>query len=404
MTDEVWADLLAEAEIVWTQPENRGRAVLSPQGGVEYVEDLVRPGRIIVWAAEEGAGKSYAVAGELGIRLACAGGTFAETWPVRVTGNVLVLSEMHQDDDFEREETVLHSLELTRAALDGRYWRLGLMTAAGGKPCLREPGWRQWCVGWCREHSVIALIVDTATGASDVEPWGKDIQAVYRDLRWMLEAAPEVAILLVVHCKKPQGGQARRITDVIGEWGRWGDVVVLQERDGPRRTKLSTFKRVRQQRRIVAVQSGGLLVEPQDLSDKRGPKVPPQEVAATVAAAPGLTYGELASRLNVSKDTATRYAKVASDAKLIVEVPNGPRGITRLYPIAAPPQTAANGLAAVQTPLVGDDHRSTARTYISAAVRAAVVACIVCGAEATPDGDLCAACDEAAELDGGRAS
>ncbi len=37
----------------WPEPEDRGTATLSDLGDVEYVEDLIRPGRIVVWAAEE---------------------------------------------------------------------------------------------------------------------------------------------------------------------------------------------------------------------------------------------------------------------------------------------------------------------------------------------------------------
>jgi hypothetical protein len=136
--DEFWEDEAA-AEYVesvppFPEPEDRGTATLSPLGGVEYVDDLIRPGRVVVVAAEEGAGKSYAIGGELAIRVAVAGGSFAGTWPVLRTGPVLYLSEMHTDDDYGREATVLSSLGLERAALAGRYYRLPLMTAAGGRP------------------------------------------------------------------------------------------------------------------------------------------------------------------------------------------------------------------------------------------------------------------------------
>jgi hypothetical protein len=111
-------------ELPWPEPEDRGTAVLSALGDVEYVEDLIRPGRIVTWAAEEGSGKSYAVDDELSMRVAVAGGSFAGTWPVTQTGPVLVLSEMHADDDFAREETTLGSLGLKRGDLAGRYFRL----------------------------------------------------------------------------------------------------------------------------------------------------------------------------------------------------------------------------------------------------------------------------------------
>jgi len=170
------------------EPEDRGLASLSALGEVEYVEDLVRPGRIVVVAAEEGTGKSYAITGELGIRLATAGGSFAGTWAVLVQGPVLVLSEMHSDDDYVREAQILEALELSRDALVGRYWRLALFTAAGDQPALLADDWLVWVTAWMRDRGVLALIVDTATGASQVDPWGKDIQGVYRRLRALLTA------------------------------------------------------------------------------------------------------------------------------------------------------------------------------------------------------------------------
>ena len=42
----------------YLQPEDRGTSTLSPLGDLEYVEDLMRPGRIVAVAAEEGTGKT----------------------------------------------------------------------------------------------------------------------------------------------------------------------------------------------------------------------------------------------------------------------------------------------------------------------------------------------------------
>ncbi len=323
-----------EAPPGWPEPEDRSTATLSEQGGVEYVQDQVRPGRITVWAAEEGSGKSFTTSGELGIRVAVAGGKVAETWPVVGCGGVLVLSEMHADDDFEREALVLGALGYSRSSLADRYFRLSLMTAAYGKPCLREPGWRDWCVEWCRAHQVVLLIVDTATGATDVDPWGRDIQAVYRDLRLMLEQYPALAIILVVHCKKPQGrAHQREISDVLGEWGRWADIVILQERDGLARAKLTTYKRVRRPRRIVATQKEGLLVEAREITDAGAPKVPLDRVIETITATPGMTHAELATSLGVSKRTVGNYVNTAVAQGLARVEPSGARKTLLIFPV-----------------------------------------------------------------------
>jgi hypothetical protein len=329
---------------LFPEPEDRGTATLSALGGVEYVDDLIRPGRIVVVAAEEGAGKSYAIGGELAVRIAIAGGSFAGTWPVLRTGPVLYMSEMHADDDYGRETTVLTSLGLERPALIGRYYRLPLMTAAGGRAALTVPEWRAWVTGWLRDHRALLLIVDTATGATQVDPWGREIQAVYAALRVMLAEYPELAIVLLLHLKKPQGRGDRRISDVLGEWGRWCDVVLLMENDGNGLThaRLTVRKRVRHERRIVVTKTGGLLVDPQDLNDAKGTKVPLDAVVAAVVARPGITYVELGAALGVSKDTASNYVKALADRLHTVSgtVASGPGARARVFSIAEAPNIA----------------------------------------------------------------
>ena len=314
--------------VTFPAPEDRGLAVLSDLGTTEYVADLIRPGRIVVVGAEEGSGKSYAIDSELGIRVAVAGGSFAGTWEILQTGPVCYLSEMHPDDDFDREGTVLESLALERSALGGAYYRLPLMTAAAGHPCLTVPAWRDWFVAWARDHGLLLAIFDTATGATQVDPWGREIQAVFADLRAMLEAVPALAVVLLVHLKKPSGRGERRLSDVLGEWGRWCDVVMLLEADGDSRTKVTVRKRVRHERRIVATKAGGLLVDPVDVK-AGGAKVSLDKVVAAIT--PGMTTTALAAVLGVTKQTALTYSKAAENAGLIARIA-GKRGQLTLYP------------------------------------------------------------------------
>jgi hypothetical protein len=346
-------DIQLIGETIWLEPEDRGTATLSALGDVEYVEDLgVRPGRIVLAAAEEGTGKSMAIDDELGIRVAVAGGSFAATWPILRTGPVLVLSEMHADDDHAREEMVLAALDLERAALTGRYFRLPLMQAAGGPPALTVAPWRSWLTGWMREHGVILLIVDTATGATQVDPWGKAIQAVYADLRGMLDAYPELAIILIVHLKKPTGRGERRISDVLGEWGRWNDVTILLESDGTgsSRTRISTMKRVRRMRRIVATKRGGLLVDPSDIAEGKAPKVPIDAVVAAIAASPGISSRALGQALKVSTTTAGKYARTAEEAGLAYRVELGAGRGFRLFPTESAESALDTQVSTVQSP------------------------------------------------------
>jgi len=100
----------------YPEPSDSGTATLSELGDVEYVAELIRPGRIHVVAAEEGTGKTYAMT-ELGIRMAVAGGAFAGTWPILFRGPVVYLSEMHPDDDWTYQQTVLDAFGIERSTL-----------------------------------------------------------------------------------------------------------------------------------------------------------------------------------------------------------------------------------------------------------------------------------------------
>ena len=220
------------------------------------------------------------------------------------------------------------------------------MTAAGGRPALTVPEWRAWVTGWLRDRGALLLIVDTATGATQVDPWGREIQAVYAALRVMLAEYPDLAIVLLIHLKKPQGRGERRLSDVLGEWGRWCDVVVLQENDGAglTRARLTVRKRVRHERRIVVTKAGGLLVDPQDLDETKGTKVPLDDVLAAIVAAPGITYAELGRRARrleghrergTSRRSATRWTPSKAPGRA-VRAPG-----CALYAIAASPHVAA---------------------------------------------------------------
>jgi hypothetical protein len=158
----------------------------------------------------------------------------------------------------------------------------------------------------------------------------------------MLAAYPALAVVLVVHCKKPSGRGDRRLSDVLGEWGRWCDVVVLQENDGASltRTKISVRKRVSHERRIVATKAGGLLVDPHDLVSE-GPKVGLDTVVNVIAGALGMTIKDLAKALKVAPSTAATYAQEAERSGRIERRRSGPKGQFRLYPVTSDPGESA---------------------------------------------------------------
>jgi hypothetical protein len=218
------------------------------------------------------------------------------------------------------------------------------MTAAGGKPALTVPAWREWVTAWLAARQALLFVVDTATGATQVDPWGAAIQEVYAGLRAMIGAYPALSVVLVVHCRKPTGRGDRRISDVLGEWGRWCDVVVLQENDGKslERCRLTVRKRVRRERRIIVTKRDGLLVEPTEADSGKGTKIPLSEVVEAIGARPGMTLAELGQTLGVSKDTASNYVAEAEAEGLVSSASVGARRQKHVYragSTAEPPNT-----------------------------------------------------------------
>jgi RecA-family ATPase len=295
------------------EPEDWGLAVASPLAAVQYVEDLLKPGRILLIAAVEGVGKSYADL-ELGVRLAVAGGAFAETWAVQQRSKVWMLCEMPRDDSIGYRDRVLHALDLEPSALVGRFFYRDLMTAANGAPALLDDGWRTWATDWCAHHEVTTMFVDTATtGTGGQESWGEKMVRLYADLRVMQDKLPTLAIVLNVHLNKPNGRGQRTIASVLGDWAKWADIVLLLEEAGEGRTKLSLRKRVSRPRTIVARQRDGLLVEPMEVGGANERAAKERQLIAKLTEAPNQTRAELATALGWSEDTVKRYAKRMPD-------------------------------------------------------------------------------------------
>jgi hypothetical protein len=313
----------ATDESMWEDPEDRSEAALSPHGDQEIVENLIKPGRLILVAAEEGTGKSFAIPGELGMRVAVAGGQWGETFPVLEQGPVLVLSEMPADEDYERETMIMRSLGIERAQLKGRYFRQPLENAV-----VDSDEWRQRFVEWATAIGLRLLIIDTATMATDVEPWGPDFRKLMRrHLRGVLAAIPGLSIILTVHLKKPQGrgDRRRQLSDVMGEWGRFTDVVVLMQGDGEQHLRLETRKRVKHQRHLRLRKLDGLLVEPVDLSDvKQQPKVSDEGVIAVLEQNPnGIAIKQLAETIGVTPKTAKGYLEKLGGRVAFRDGPHG---------------------------------------------------------------------------------
>jgi AAA domain/Bifunctional DNA primase/polymerase, N-terminal len=191
------------------------------------VEDLLRPKTLAVLASTEGVGKSN-MRLELGVRFACGEGALFDTYPMAKAGMVLLFDEENGErEEWEREEAMLDSLNLTRdphLLLYNRVSHLGLN--------LEDPAHRVLFDQMLTDYDPSLVILDTA-GSMVGEEHGKDFKTTIAFLKQMKEQH-DCCILLVVHLvKPPRDGNTkgrsieRSITDVMGQWTRPADVVML---------------------------------------------------------------------------------------------------------------------------------------------------------------------------------
>jgi hypothetical protein len=336
----------------WEAPEDRSKAEPSEFVGIDYIQDYLRPNRLHLIAAEEGTGKSLHAL-ELALRVAVpeiADQRLAGYFQVNQQGHgaVLYASEMSADEDFEREEMLLAALGIERDHLEKRYYRINLDSAAGGQPILDTAKWREQLVEWANkpEIQLKLLVIDTATMATGVEPWGQDLTSVKRNLTAIINACQGLAIVLLVHMKKPAGRAGntnRQLHEVLGDWGKWMDIVILLESEGQDRVKLSTRKRLPTLHRLILTKRDGLLVDPIDLDDpsaiKPSSKISEEGQMAVIETAPGISVTDFANRIGVTKPTARAYVEKLKAGGLVLTT-DGPRKSVLVFPANRTPVQA----------------------------------------------------------------
>ena len=191
------------------------------------VVDLLRPKYLAVLASTEGVGKSN-IRLELGIRYACGHGALFDTYPMGKPGTVLVFDEENGPrEEWRREEAMLASLGLTRSLHMVLYNRIHY-SGLDLENAVHQTVFDRLLA----EHQPQLVILDTA-GAMVGEEHGKDFKKVMAFLKAMKEKH-DCAIVLVVHLVKPPRDaklvgkpMERVITDVMGQWTRSADVLML---------------------------------------------------------------------------------------------------------------------------------------------------------------------------------
>lgn len=221
-TEEQVAEVSARLDVI-----DASTATAPPDIDDWLVEDLLRPRQLAVLASTEGVGKSN-IRLELGIRYACGYGALFDTYGMGKAGDVLVFDEENGPrEEFTREEAMLASLGLTRSIHMALYHRIHYSGLDLESAVDREAFDRVLTT-----YAPQLVILDTA-GAMVGEEHGKDFKKVIAFLKAMKEKH-DCAIVLVVHLVKPPrdgktAGQKleRTITDVMGQWTRSADVLML---------------------------------------------------------------------------------------------------------------------------------------------------------------------------------
>lgn len=235
---------------------SRAEAAKPPEADRSIVVDLIRPRQLVLFASEEGIGKSYARL-ELAVRLATGtGALFGHYAIVEPTRVLLVDEENGEPEEWRREEEILGKLDLPRTAL------AGYATVHYAGMDLLDPARRAWLEGETAVTGAQVLILDTG-GAMIADEWGAPLKAAIRYLRNLIRRTG-LAVVVVVHMTKPPrdkptNGQAprKRLSDVLGNWTRHADVVAMMTDLGADRARFEVRKRVAPSSLVLA-QDGGL--------------------------------------------------------------------------------------------------------------------------------------------------
>jgi hypothetical protein len=242
------------------------RPVLRPVSSIEapvdlddaLVDGMFRKGTITVHATVEGLGKTR-MAGEIAIRCASGVGSVFGRYPVRRRLRVAIIDEENGEAQLWREETaVMAALGVPRASLGGLF----RVSFAGLH--LARPESQAWLLEQLRLTRPDLVIIDTGGMVVD-EEWGPALKDAIRFLRRVITELG-CAFLILVHLTKEARGRqpgasdrlhGTAIGDVMGQWSRHVDVVMVAADLGADRVRLSIRKRI-EPSTVILAKGGGL--------------------------------------------------------------------------------------------------------------------------------------------------
>jgi AAA domain/Bifunctional DNA primase/polymerase, N-terminal/Primase C terminal 1 (PriCT-1) len=237
-------------------PRNVGTSVASPEVDAWLIENVLRPGAILVIASLEGLGKSH-VRKEMAVRLTTCGGSLFGYYPIPRTCSVLEIDEENgAQEEIRREEQVFAALSARRADANGTYWSVSFPAVELGDEASQM---------YLREHVAAhrpgVLMLDTGTSMVD-EEWGPELKAAMRFLR-RLTVEFGCAVVIFVHLVKPPRGRdattrlhGSTLSDVMGQWTRTVDAVALLADLGGGRANWRMFKKVPKSELVIAQAEG----------------------------------------------------------------------------------------------------------------------------------------------------
>jgi hypothetical protein len=280
------------------------------------IEGVLRPGRLLVLASQEGVGKSYG-RGEMAVRLATQHGALFGHYPIAGRARVLLFDvENGEEEETRREEEILERLELDRAGLTD-YWRVSLegllLTDADDQLYVRD-----------QIELAHPDVVVFDTGSSMVgEEWGTELKLAVRFLR-ALAREYGCSIVVCVHLVKPSRQTKRKdapehgtdLSDVMGQWTRQADSVALMARTKDDMVVWSMLKRVPHSVLILAPDSGTFRVVSAVSGGDLG--LGTRDLVAHYLAQGVTDTDTIAKTIGITRRTVQRHVAKLSEADVVV--------------------------------------------------------------------------------------
>ena len=250
--------------------------------GVWNIEDVCRPGTVVVVAGVEGVAKTQ-ILREIGIRAATGTGSLFGHYAIPRALRVMVCDEENGEaEEWRREVMVLEAVGRQRSDLTG-YFRVSFAGMV-----LTDAKAQAWLMAQAAKILPDLIILDTGTSMI-ADEWGPEMKAAMRFVR-SLCVRFGCSVVIAVHMTKPardrrpnDAAHGTAISHVMGQWTRSADAVALVADLGADRIRFEMRKKVPPSTLILVKRLG--IFEVVSVGDARKPSTDDRVLNAIAAGA-----------------------------------------------------------------------------------------------------------------------